>query len=458
VTSTVRRAGAFAAIATLSLAAPAFRRAATELATPSLEWGGAATFALVALLAFVVDEDTVGFELFARPGDREDGRLYGLLGFSLASTGLGVLNVYAGFPTTTFVGTLLLLGYGNLAAQSVKARGYDPVTWSIAFAIVGAVAGFVGQALAAGILAAPGESVPAAMTDAVPTFVFLATSGALLGALLRAVLFERDDPLVMLSVGLLLWLLFELTGDVGVTEIAVALGVTIALGYVSYALETASIPGMVTGVLLALLTIVLGGYGWFVILIAFFGIGGLASKFRYDQKEQRGIAEDNEGARGSGNVLGNSTVALAAVLAHAASETGLLGTDSFLSGLFAAAFAGSIATAMADTLSSEIGGLYDRPRLITTLEVVEPGTDGGVTWQGELAGTAGAILVAAIAVGLTPTTPLEGVVVVIAGVAGMTMDSLAGATLEGDYLGNQGVNFLATLTGGVVALGLVLLL
>jgi uncharacterized protein (TIGR00297 family) len=113
---------------------------------------------------------------------------------------------------------------------------------------------------------------------------------------------------------------------------------------------------------------------------------------------------------------------------------------------------------MADTLSSEIGGLYDRPRLITTLEVVDPGTDGGVTWQGELAGVAGALLVALIAIGLTSTTPLEGAVVVVAGVAGMTMDSLLGATLEGSYLGNQGVNFLATLTGGVVALGLVVLL
>ncbi|HKL29602.1 MAG TPA: DUF92 domain-containing protein [Natrialbaceae archaeon] len=456
-TSTVRRAGAFAAIATLSLAAPAFRRAAADLATPSLEWGGAATFGLVALLAFVVDEDTVGFELFARPGDREDGRLYGLLGFSLAATGLGVLTVYGEFPTETFVGTVLLLGYGNLAAQYTKARGRNPVIWSVAFAIVGAIAAFVGQVVAAGILAERGDVVNA-MTAQVPTFVFLATSGALLGALLRAVLFERDDPLVMLSVGLLLWLLVELAADVGVTEIAIALGVTIALGYVSYALETASAPGMVTGVLLALLTIVLGGYGWFVILITFFGIGGLASKFRYDQKEQRGIAEDNEGARGSGNVLGNSTVALGAVLAHAASETGLLGMEATLSPLFAAAFAGSIATAMADTLSSEIGGLYDRPRLITTLEVVEPGTDGGVTWQGELAGVAGALLVALIAVGLTSTTPLEGAVVVVAGVAGMTMDSLLGATLEGSYLGNQGVNFLATLTGGVVALGLVVLL
>lgn len=439
------------------MVAPVFQRAATAFSTPLLEWGGAGAFGLIAAIAFLVDDDTVGFELFARPGDREDGRLYGLLGFTLAATGLGVIAVYAGLPTETFVGTIVLLAYGNLAAQYVKARGFSPVAWTVAFAIGGSVAAFAGQVIAAAILAAEGGTgMTTAVGSQVPVFVFLATSGALLGALLRAVLFERDDPLVMLSIGLLLWLLVELAADVGVVEIAIALGVTIALGYVSYALETASIPGMVTGVLLALLTVVLGGYGWFVILVAFFGIGGLASKFRYDQKEQRGIAEDNEGARGSGNVLGNSTVALAAVLAHAASETGLLGADPSLSPLFAAAFAGSVGTAMADTLSSEIGGLYDHPRLITTFEVVEPGTDGGVTWQGELAGAAGAVLVAVVAVALTSTTPTAGVVVAVAGVAGMTMDSLLGATLEGAYLGNQGVNFFATLTGGVVALGLVL--
>jgi uncharacterized membrane protein len=36
----------------------------------------------------------------------------------------------------------------------------------------------------------------------------------------------------------------------------------------------------------------------------------------------------------------------------------------------------------------------------------------------------------------------------------MTTDSLLGATLEGDALGNQSVNFLATLTGALIGAGL----
>ena len=43
--------------------------------------------------------------------------------------------------------------------------------------------------------------------------------------------------------------------------------------------------------------------------------------------------------------------------------------------------------------------------------------------------------------------------VAVAGFAGMTADSILGATLEGTHLGNQGVNLLATLTAGLVAAG-----
>jgi uncharacterized protein (TIGR00297 family) len=277
-------------------------------------------------------------------------------------------------------------------------------------------------------------------------------------------LFERDDPLVLLSVGLLSWLLWELTvapgasGDgvvVGATTLAAGVAVTVLLGYVSFALRTASVAGMLTGVLLALVTTVLGGFGWFAILISFFGLGALSTKFRYEEKADRGVAEDNDGARGTGNVLGNSAVAMVAVVGYAAGHSDLLGVSPTL---FAFAFAGSLATATSDTLSSEIGGLYDRPRLVTSFEVVDPGTDGAVTWQGELAGLAGSAFVAGVAVvGLGLGWP-GAAVVVLAGFVGVTVDSLLGATLEGSALGNQGVNFSATLAGAVTAVAAALLL
>jgi uncharacterized protein (TIGR00297 family) len=91
---------------------------------------------------------------------------------------------------------------------------------------------------------------------------------------------------------------------------------------------------------------------------------------------------------------------------------------------------------------------------VTTFERVEPGTDGAVTWQGELAGVVGAGVIAGIAAVAFDLGPVATLVVVAGGLVGMTVDSLLGATLEGQALGNQSVNFLATLGGAVAGAGL----
>lgn len=425
----------FAALCTLSLAVP--------LVEPRV----AAAVAGVVLLGAYVITDGPLFDLLAYPGDYEDSRLYGLITFVLAAVALGLMATAASMPIAVFVGTILLVGYGNLGAQLVRLRTDTDVVRVGGFCLAALAAAVAGQALTHSLT---GDAVASAL----PLVVFLAASGAFFAALLRDVLLPSDDPIIVLSVGLLLWLLAELEPTIGTGEIVIALAVTVAFGYASYALETASIAGMLTGILLGLLTIVLGGYGWFTVLISFFAIGGLSTKFRYERKTELGVAEDNNGARGSGNVLGNAAVALVAVLGYAASDAGFLPREPEL---FLFAFAGSIATAMSDTLSSEIGSVFDRPRLITTLEPVDPGTDGGVTWQGELAGVVGAAVVAAIAYGLFPDIELVGAAIIVAaGIAGMTVDSLLGATLEGTILGNQGVNFLATLSGAIVSALLVL--
>jgi len=429
VTSTLRRAGGFAAVGTLALAAPELGRAA------------AAPFAIVALLAaFVVDEGPM-FDLFARPQDRRDGRLNGLAGFALAATGLAILSTAPreSMPTDIFAAAVLVVAYGNVGARAVERVDDDPARAVAGFGLVAFLAALGGQLIVGWNL---GAQPP------LPAVIFLAAAGALVAALLRSMLYERDDPLVMLSTGLLLWLFDAIGVSAGLTEVGTALAVTVVLGYLSYWTGTASVPGMVTGVLLALLTIVFGGVGWFAILIAFFGIGGLSAKYRFEEKRERGVAEDNEGARGSGNVLGNAAVALVAVIGFAASGRMPMDAD-----LFRFAFTGSLAAAMSDTLSSEIGVLFDEPRLITTLQRVDPGTDGGITWQGYVVGAAGAIVVSAVAVGFFgfAAPGLAALAVVCGGVAGMTVDSLLGAMLEGGRVGNQTVNFLGTLAGAVVS-------
>lgn len=150
---------------------------------------------------------------------------------------------------------------------------------------------------------------------------------------------------------------------------------------------------------------------------------------------------------------------------------------------WAVAFAGAYAAATADTWATEIGTLARGvPRSILTWRPVATGMSGGMTLAGTLAELAGALwigLVAAVSIALAPVTLA---VVSLAGLAGATVDSLLGATVqelrwcdacgracETDPhtcghptrlergvrgLSNDVVNLLATTTGAAVSFGL----
>ena len=430
VTGRLRRAAAFAAVGSLTIAAP------------SLGLASAVPFAAIALAAAFVVSDGPVFELFARPTDREAGQLYGLAGFAFAAAALTILATAprSSMPEAVLVTTVVAISAGQVGGELCRLRSETELVRVGGFVAVGAAAAMLAQGLVALQL---GTSIDLAR------FGFLGVTASLVAAIIRQLLYERDDPVVVITTGLLLWGAATLVASLDPVYLLSALVLTGALGYVSYALGTASIAGALTGVLLGLVTIVYGGFGWFAVLITFYGTGALASKFRYEEKYERGVAEDNDGARGTGNVLGNSTVALVAVLGFAAAE-GM--TVSSI--VFVVSFSGSLATALGDTLSSEIGGLFDTPRLITTLERVEPGTDGAITWQGEAAGLAGCVAIGLVSAVALPVTngPLTATAIAIGGVAGITVDSILGATVEGDRLGNQGVNFLATVGGAAGAI------
>ena len=163
------------------------------------------------------------------------------------------------------------------------------------------------------------------------------------------------------------------------------------------------------------------GFGWrgVVMLLAFFVTGSLLTRV------QGGGRQRNER-----QVLANGGVAALAAL---------LGSW--------AAFAGSLAAATADTWATEIGK-YSRtpPRLITNGTPVPTGTDGGITALGTVGGLAGAAVIGVLSGSVA--------VVSLAGMFGMLLDSLLGATVQGRlrWLDNDAVNLAATVSGAGVAL------
>jgi uncharacterized protein (TIGR00297 family) len=122
-----------------------------------------------------------------------------------------------------------------------------------------------------------------------------------------------------------------------------------------------------------------------------------------------------------------------------------------------------MATATGDTLASEIGSTYrSQPLMITTLKRVSAGTDGAVSLLGEFAALGGSVAIALTAylTGITgPNAAAALVLAVLGGMLGTNIDSLLGATLQQrKILTNEGVNLMATLIGGLLAMALYFLL
>jgi len=119
----------------------------------------------------------------------------------------------------------------------------------------------------------------------------------------------------------------------------------------------------------------------------------------------------------------------------------------------------ALAEAAADTVSSEIGQvLGGRPRLITNLRRVEPGTDGAVSLAGTMAGVVAAGIVAWLGTLSLQGNRLFFVVSCAGGVFGLLFDSLLGATLERwRLLNNDAVNFLSTASAAAFGLAMLAL-
>jgi uncharacterized protein (TIGR00297 family) len=128
-------------------------------------------------------------------------------------------------------------------------------------------------------------------------------------------------------------------------------------------------------------------------------------------------------------------------------------------------YVASLATKLADTFASEIGKAYGKTTfLITTLERVEPGTEGAVSAEGTAASVVGGLLLSLYGylVGLI-SSPTAVVISTIAAFIATNIESLLGATLQGkknlEWVTNEVINFLNTLIGAIIAIaaGLVLL-
>lgn len=183
--------------------------------------------------------------------------------------------------------------------------------------------------------------------------------------------------------------------------------------------------------------------------LAVFLLAFVATRIGKSQKERLGTAENKSG-RNAAQVAAN--LGAAALIATASlSFRHSLEDATYLNFVLAIA---ALAEAAADTVSSEIGQVFGgEPRSIATLRRVPPGTDGGVTLIGTLAGVAAAAIVATVAVWGTGAWPFHSedawlvfMISSLGGICGLMFDSVLGDLIERrGWLNNDAVNFCSTI-------------
>jgi len=243
--------------------------------------------------------------------------------------------------------------------------------------------------------------------------------------------------------------------------------------------------GAIAGGLLAVTLLVLGGWMWATPALAFFVLSSALSKLNHLPLSNHAAPLDPEsepGGRTLRQVLANGGAAwLCLLIAFLVADSHPPNGSTPLY----AAFVGAFATATADTWATELGTRSaETPVHITTLQRVPAGTSGAISFIGTAAGGAGALTIAGMAAfASSPSSPTAAIATfTAAGIAGMLVDTLLGATVQARYrdpetggiverppdpssspvqgwslVDNDRVNALATTTGAIFAAGLSIL-
>ncbi|MBD3159245.1 MAG: DUF92 domain-containing protein [Candidatus Lokiarchaeota archaeon] len=215
------------------------------------------------------------------------------------------------------------------------------------------------------------------------------------------------------------------------------------IGLLSYKLGFVDVSGLISAFVVGFTVWYTGGPAAFSILLFFFISAGLATKFKYKAKAEKGVAQESKGKRSYRNVLASGIIPM------------FFSIGMYLSPLFGVnpywmlgGFVGAVGTTSADTLASEIGVFSKRkPRLITNLRRKVPsGTIGAVSLLGEavaaLSGLAIGIIVALFAFITPGSVPIAGTfelvmiipLSILTAFIGCNLDSFIGAVVQDKYV------------------------
>jgi uncharacterized protein (TIGR00297 family) len=405
-----------------------------------LNWEQAAAVALAALLFNLWGMPRLGRGIYrdgAKPRDT------GIIAYPLMVLVLLVLfrnNIYI------VVAVWAMMAFGDSAAAVVGRLVEGPsLPWNAQKTWVGLLAAwaFGGFAAVLAFAFVAGGLEPAAAA-------VLLVGGALY-AFLESVRAGVDDNLVApIPTALALYAMAQSWGSGGWESLPVTRGlaviglfVNVGVALLTWRLGVVSASGALAGAFAGWLVVVFGGWGAYAVLWTFFLIGTISTRWGYRRKDRRGMAQSDHGRRGAAHVLANVGVPAALLLL----------------GVRPIAFVASLAAALADTLGTEIGGLYgSRPISPLGFGQVSPGTPGAVSIPGLLAGLGGAAAIGWVAALVRflpahsiPVVAVSGLVGSLAESAILTLGRERGLRLDHDF-----ANAFNTLAGALTALEITL--
>lgn len=223
--------------------------------------------------------------------------------------------------------------------------------------------------------------------------------------------------------------------------------VLLLMGGVGYSISRKKLTPLaaLTGLFCGVVLYIRVGYTGLYLLTGFFILGTIATSWGKKVKLQLKPADDRL-PRKPGQVLANAGGAVLFALLMPVFPLHTIVLQLMLTA--------SVASATADTLSSELGMHYGKNFYnCLTWKKEECGLDGVISLEGTLIGIVGAAMIAAIYVIAANASYRMLLLIVIAGASGNFIDSVFGASLERrKLLNNDGVNFCSTLFAAGVAL------
>jgi uncharacterized protein (TIGR00297 family) len=417
-----------------------------------MEAGEAAAMAIASFLFNWQVLPRIGGKVLWRPADRDAGYSAGILLYPLAVLGL-VLVFRNALWMAAAIWAIVAFGDGMASVVGSALRG-PTWPWNPKKRIAGSLAFVVFGGLGAAVLIAWTSRLPLDPHAAhAPRTLAVALSLALVAALVESCPTTLDDNVTVPLVGALTLPMLAQADPVQLLadpdflgRAGVGLGISLAIAVAAWAAGALDLGGAAVAVAIGTAITAALAPPFLAILVAFFVVSSVATRIGYARKASRGIAEERGGVRGARHALANGGVP--AFLALMAGLAPPLFRD-----LLVLAYAASVATAAADTCSSEIGKAFGRRTvLITSLRPMAPGTEGAISLEGTLGGLLAAALVAATGTWLGAYGWGEAALVAVAGLLGSLVESVIGvAAQRRGFMGHDLLNATNTAAGALIA-------